>query len=409
MSRRVLIDNVRKSRLSCQTQKVKQLANQQRTPSEWWYLMSINYLFPFLIHLICNRSQTLCCHVTQKNVRVPLLFWNKTKGVIKQEEKESSLTTLSSQMAQSPTNTTTTWTTTGVSHSTVISLAGGDGKAKNNSCHVIYCSPHQVNNQQQQILQSIQHSHLPFVTSHSLTRQATSTNSRTTTTSGAVMVFRRTDRVHAMDHTGVHRQQDTVVDGLVVLSAMSLSRSAAATRGGEQKATPIPPTLVRPDTPEQKYDHPRPFMGSSNKARQFLTRPAVLQVILVTFTSGIICSVIGVVSLKEPYSTSQHLPFRIFYPLGTFLMMAIFLLKIPKHLCHRWMRYSLLMSLLLIPVVIMIVVLHTDGKEEKDTLISSSGTSTAIHTIVLTVILYAVQLVLSFSMVMMSLQNIQYF
>ena len=64
------------------------------------------------------------------------------------------------------------------------------------------------------------------------------------------------------------------------------------------------------------------------------------------------------------------------------------------------------MSLLVIPVVIMVVVLQTGGKEEKDTLISSSGASTPIHAIVLTVILYAMQLVLSFSLVMVSLQDI---
>lgn len=125
---------------------------------------------------------------------------------------------------------------------------------------------------------------------------------------------------------------------------------------------------------------------TSWKDRKPLTPKEVIinQAILVLFTSGFMASVIGFVSLEGNHSGYRL--FRLFYPTGSIMMMSIFFIRLeryPKTIRSTKVKIGFF-SVIQIPCIIILI----------NVLYLNFLTSTFL--IVVTILLYGTQLVLSF-------------
>jgi len=145
--------------------------------------------------------------------------------------------------------------------------------------------------------------------------------------------------------------------------------------------------------------------------KRFISTSFINRTILICFTSGLISSVVGVISLKDPSFINDHLPFRVFYPTGTLLMMTILLLKCPQKI-NIGLTYSAATVLFIIPITVTSIILKFDSNsrnlmsyESQDHSLSDPILSPSV---VLSMLLFAVQLSLSFLYVFFCLQEIDY-
>jgi hypothetical protein len=166
-------------------------------------------------------------------------------------------------------------------------------------------------------------------------------------------------------------------------------------RGGEEVVT-----IRAPDEVDRAINVSSKGMWVSikSKKKSLQSSPSVSQAILIIFTSGLFCCVVGVSSLMEPALISDHLAFRVFYPSGAVLMLSILLLKFPSNVIPRsvnWVKPVMQFTLLLLPAMLMISV-RTILYEKPVTSILTAGAMFFGH------------LVLSFTYVFFCLSEIKY-
>jgi hypothetical protein len=164
-------------------------------------------------------------------------------------------------------------------------------------------------------------------------------------------------------------------------------------------------TLKAVPKPDQKLHRP-------SFDRKKGDRPIVARTILICFTSGFISSVVGIVSLKDVVNDQR--PFQVFYPMGTLLMLTIVFLKFPHNsfMNHR-VKYTALLTLFIIPVIITALVFKFDlssHQHQKSSVeFSSLGSSFTLSPYVsISIFLFGLQLLVSFSYVFFCLQDIKY-
>lgn len=122
------------------------------------------------------------------------------------------------------------------------------------------------------------------------------------------------------------------------------------------------------------------------KTRKPLTPKDIVinQTILILFTSGFMASVIGFVSLEG--KSGGYRLFRLFYPTGSMMMMSMFLIRLdkyPKIIRSIKVKIGFFIVIQLPCIIILINVLYLNFL-------------TSTFLIIITILLYAMQLVLSF-------------
>ena len=168
------------------------------------------------------------------------------------------------------------------------------------------------------------------------------------------------------------------------------------------------PLLIKKD--DEKLHRPSCFKNIVDKA-------IVVRIILICFTSGLICSIVGFVSLKDPSFINNHLPFRVFYPTGTLLMLTIVFLKLPKTSFKSYrLKYTALITLFILPVIITSLILQFDTNSHYSQLMSyhdspspSVLSNPSLSPLVfVSMILFAIQLTLSFVYIFFCMQDVKY-
>ena len=150
--------------------------------------------------------------------------------------------------------------------------------------------------------------------------------------------------------------------------------------------------------------------------KRMIDKPVVSRSIMICFTSGLISSVVGIVSLKEPSFINNHLPFRVFYPTGTLLMLTIVFLKFPRNrFVNQRTKYTALITMFILPVLITALILKFDLSAHSDSLLSyhspspsSLSTPSLSPFVFMSMFLFAIQLVISFGYVLFCLQDMTY-
>ena len=151
--------------------------------------------------------------------------------------------------------------------------------------------------------------------------------------------------------------------------------------------------------------------------RNIVDKAIVVRIILICFTSGLICSIVGFVSLKDPSFINDHLPFRVFYPTGTLLMLTIVFLKLPKTSLKSYrLKYTALITLFILPVIITSLILQFDTNSHYSELMSyhdspspSILSNPSLSPLVfVSMILFVLQLTLSFVYVSFCMQDVKY-
>lgn len=134
------------------------------------------------------------------------------------------------------------------------------------------------------------------------------------------------------------------------------------------------------------------------KIKSLRNHAAVHQMILITFTCGIVSTVVGIASLMEPAKINARLPFCVFYPIGTIMMYTIFFLKFPADVSFihdKNVSAAIHTVLLSIPVVNLILVLLILPNDNVTSLLSAGS-------------LFLIQMALSFVYVFLCMRDLKY-